>query len=76
MTYKLDGSKILFTLQRSDILDISPSDVISIEGFPDVSYVWTDHDSDFVENNPDADLFLQLERMDSDRYKATGLVLK
>jgi hypothetical protein len=75
MTYELKGNKMLFAINRSDILDISVNDVITIGGFPDASYVWTDHDADFVENNPDDDIFLEIERVGS-KYKASGIVLK
>lgn len=76
MNYKLDGAKLLLAIPRSEILDISVKDVITIEGFDGAKYEWTDHDSDFVENNPDADIFLELERTNGDAYRARGILLK
>ena len=76
MTYKLDGNKLLLAIPRAEILDISVKDVITVDGFEGARYVWTDHDSDFLENNPDADIFLQIERTNGDAYKATGILLK
>lgn len=76
MTYELDGSNLLFPISRAEILDISTSDVISLKGFPGLRYVWTEHDSEFVENNPDDDIFLQIERVDDARFQGTGIVLK
>ncbi|MGC1242814.1 MAG: hypothetical protein WA874_14580 [Chryseosolibacter sp.] len=74
MTYQLNGNSLLFAINRADILDISVNDIIAVEGFPGVNHVWTDHDSDFVENNPDDDIFLQVERK-GDQFKAAGIVL-
>ena len=76
MTYKLDGNKLLLGIPRAEILDISVRDIITVDGFDGARYVWTDHDSDFLENNPDADIFLQIERSQGDAYKATGILLK
>ena len=75
MTYTLDGSKVIFALNRADIVDISAGDIIKIDGFEGGDYKWTGHDSDFLENNPDADIFLELER-DGKGYKAKGILLK
>lgn len=76
MTYTVDGSTLIFALNRAAILDISPNDTITVEGFEGLSYEWTDHDSDFLENNPDAEIYLQAERSHGNRYKATGIILK
>jgi hypothetical protein len=76
MTYQLNGSTILLGINRTDILDISVNDTLSVDGFPGVNYQWTEQDSDFVENNPDDDIFLQIERVGDKQFKATGIVLK
>jgi len=76
MTYSLSGNRMLFNISRTEILDISVKDVIVVEGFPGIKYVWTDHDRDFVENNPDDDIFLQVERVSTDQFKAKGILLK
>lgn len=76
MTYELNGSDLLFAINRPDIVDISPDDVISVDGFPGISYVWTNQDSDFVENNPDDDIFLQVERVGNNAFRAKGILLK
>lgn len=76
MTYELDGSNMLLTINRTEIIDISVDDIIAIKGLPGARYVWTEQDSDFVENNPDDDIFLRIERVDGEDFKATGIVLK
>lgn len=76
MTYQLNGSDLLFAINRTDIVDITPDDVISVEGFPGIHYVWTNQDSDFVENNPDDDIFLQVERVGNNDFKAKGILLQ
>ena len=75
MTYQLNGNSLLFAINRTEILDISVDDVIALDGFPGVNYVWTEQDSDFVENNPDDEIFLQIERS-GNKYKASGIILK
>lgn len=76
MTYRLNGNSLLFAINRTDIPDISVNDTISVEGFPGVDYVWTAHDMEFVENNPDDDIFLQVERTGSSQFKGKEIVLK
>ncbi len=76
MTYKLDGNELLLTLKRAEILDISVKDVITVAGFPGVQYEWKDQDRDFVENNPDADIFLEIERKKDGEYKGCRILLK
>jgi hypothetical protein len=76
MTYRLKGDHILFAINRTEILDISVNDVITLDGFPGVSYVWTAHDREFMENNPDDEIFLQVQRVDGNKFKGTGILLK
>lgn len=75
MTYELSGKNLLLNIDRTEIIDISVNDIISLKGFPGARYVWTEQDSDFVENNPDDDIFLQIECVGKD-FKANGIVLK
>jgi hypothetical protein len=76
MTYQLTGNNLLFAIDRTQIVDISPDDVIQVDGFPGVAYVWTNHDAEFMENNPDDDIYLQVERVGNNRYNATGILLR
>lgn len=76
MTYQLNGNNLLFVLDRTEIIDISTDDVISVDGFPGISYAWTNHDAEFVENNPDDEIYLQVERVGDNQYRATGILLK
>ena len=76
MTYQLNGSNLLFVINRTEIIDISPDDEITVEGFPGVTYTWTNQDSDFMESNPDDDMYLQVERIGKNKFKAIGIALK
>jgi hypothetical protein len=76
MTYKLTGNNLFFAIDRTQILDISVGDIIAVDGYPGVNHIWTGHDSEFVENNPDDDIFLQIERVAGNKYKAVGILLK
>lgn len=76
MTYELNDSNLLFDLDRTAIIDISPGDVITVKGYPGVEYVWTTHDLEFLENNPDDDIYLKVERTEGNLFRATGILLK
>jgi hypothetical protein len=76
MTYSLNGNSLLFAIDRTEIIDISAGDTISVDGFPGVKHVWTEQDGDFVENNPDDEIFLQVQRLGEKDFKAGGILLK
>lgn len=76
MTYEVNGNNILIPINRTEILDISPDDMITLRAFPGVQHAWTTHDADFLENNPDDDIYLEVERLADDTYRARGILLK
>jgi hypothetical protein len=76
MTYQLNGNCLLFAISRAEILDISTGDLITLDGFTATGYTWKEQDSEFVENNPDDDIFLEMERQEDKTFKATRIVLK
>jgi hypothetical protein len=76
MTYKIDGKAMLFAISRVQIVSVSAGDRLQVEGLPGAEYQWTEQDSEFVENNPDDDIFLQVERTGENKYKATGILLR
>ena len=75
MIYKIEGKTMLFAIDRTQIIDISVGDTLQINGLQGASHVWTEHDSEFMENNPDDDIFLQIERTAENKYKSVGIVL-
>ena len=76
MTYKIDGNTLLFAIDRTQIIDISVNDVLQIQGFPGASHTWTEHDSEFIENNPDDEIYLQIERISENKFRSVGILLK
>lgn len=76
MTYQLNGDDLLFAINRTDIVDINEGDVIAVDGFTGVNYIWTNHDREFLENNPDDDIYLRVQRVDNNAFKAKGILLK
>jgi hypothetical protein len=76
MTYELEGNNLLLQINRADIVDISVDDTITVKGFGGLVYKWTEHDREFVENNPDDDIFLEIESADNRKFRAVGIVLK
>jgi hypothetical protein len=76
MTYNIEGNKMLFSIDRTTIIDISADDVIQVTGFPGAVHRWSEHDTEFVENNPDDEIFLQVERIGQNSFKALGIVLR
>lgn len=76
MVYQLEGSAFLFEIDRSKIIDISPGDILEIKSLPGLQYTWTDQDREFVENNPDDDIFIWVEQSKDNAYKACGIRLR
>jgi hypothetical protein len=76
MVYQLEGNAFLFEIDRSKIIDISAGDILEIKGMPDLRYTWTLQDSEFVENNPDDDIFISVERTKDQGYRAIGIRLR
>ncbi len=75
MTYQIEGNRMLFAITRSQIIDISVDDTLQVKDIPGASHVWTEHDSQFIENNPDDDIFLQIEKVAVNEYKASVISL-
>lgn len=76
MVYKIEGNQMLFSIDRTKIIDITPSDRIEVRGFPGAAHVWTEHDTEFIENNPDDEIFLLVERVDDNKFRTSGIMLK
>jgi hypothetical protein len=76
MDYHLKGKAMMIEIERSQIIDISSGDTITIDSFPGVSYTWTQQDTEFIENNPDDDVFLLIEETADKNYKACGIQLR
>lgn len=74
MVYQVEDDTVLFELDRRQIADISPGDVLKTTSFPG-EYVWTEHDSQFVENNPEAHLFLKIQRSSESGFQGLGVVV-
>ena len=76
MVYTVDSKRILCAVDRTKIIDISIGDTLQITALPKTNYVWKNQDSQFVENNPDKDIFIELEKTDSNNFHAVGIVVK
>jgi hypothetical protein len=74
MTYKVEDDTVLFELDRRKIADISPGDVLQTSVLPG-EYVWTEHDSQFVESNPEAHLFLKIKKASDSVFQGVGVVV-
>ena len=76
MRYQIPGNIVLCPIDRTHIIDIAVDDVLELQGFPGARYVWTEQDREFVENNPDDDIYLQLERdREEGNFRITGIFL-
>jgi hypothetical protein len=75
MVYSIKGDTLLFEVNRSQIIDISPGDTIEVAGLPGASYTWKNHDMEFLENNPDGNIFIRIERIDKNQYNAAKLLV-
>jgi hypothetical protein len=76
MIYQLDGTLLLFALNRIELIDISIGDTLQVKGFPAINYLWTAHDSSLIETNPDDDIFLEVERTPENEFKAVRIAIK
>lgn len=77
MTYEIDSSELLVQIDRSKILDITVGDTIAVSELSKAEYVWTEHDQQLLETNPDAELILKVARkQDGKAYQATGLIVR
>lgn len=76
MTYEIETGPMLVAISRAEILDISIGDSLQIRSFPETHYTWQQQDSELVENNPDADIFLRIEKTEDGQYHARGIELR
>jgi len=76
MIYQIEGKHLLLAMDRAAIIDINPGDILEVKGLPGVKYQWTEQDREFMENNPDDEIFLQIERTGENQYSAKGILLK
>jgi hypothetical protein len=73
MVYEVENESVWIEIDRTLILDISVGDQVTAKGFSDSSYTWTDQDAQFLENNPDARIFLNIERNVDNSFFAAGI---
>lgn len=75
MTYEIQTDTIMFEIDRTEIVDISVGDFLQPKGFPKGLYTWTEQDSQFIESNPDARVFLKVKRISDSNYKGIGIMM-
>ena len=75
MRYEIACDSLMFPLDRTKIIDISPGDTLEVKELNGASYTWTEQDREFMENNPDDELFLQVEK-NGKGFRATKIVLR
>jgi hypothetical protein len=75
MIYTIKDSHILIPISRTQIIDITINDTLKADGFPGAEYTWTKHDRELIEGNPDDEIFLQIDRIDDNKFKASGILL-
>ena len=75
MMYQVEDNTIMFEIDRRKIADITPGDTLKTNVLSIGEYVWTEHDSQFVESNPDAHLFLKVRKDGGNNYKGLGVIV-
>jgi hypothetical protein len=75
MTYEIKSNTMLFEMDRTAIADIAIGDVLKAQDLPDTEYTWTLHDSQFLESNPDARLFLKVQKVPGKNYRGVGVMI-
>lgn len=78
MMYEIENGPVLVAIDRTGIVDISIGDSLHIKDFSEISlsYTWTQQDSELVENNPDAEIYLKIEKGEDGTYRAGGLEIR
>ena len=74
MKYQVQDNTILFEIDRRQIADIAPGDVLEAANFPGGTYTWTEQDSQFMESNPEANVYLRLAA-NSGNYVGKGIAI-
>jgi len=75
MVYQLETNIILFEVDRTAIVDIAAGDVIKACCLENAEYTWSEQDSQFLESNPDARLFIKFSKQKDDQFKGLGLTV-
>jgi hypothetical protein len=75
MVYEIGSNTMLFEVDRASIIDISVGDIIHARGFHDAPYTWKQQDSQFIESNPDAKVFLKIRRDTDGTCEAAGVTI-
>jgi hypothetical protein len=76
MVYQIESGSILLKIDRSLILDITPGDEIEVPGLSDKKYNWKHQDSQFLESNPDAEIFLMFNNAEAEKLRPVEIVIK
>ncbi len=76
MNYSISQRRIFLPINRAHIIDISADDVLVVEGFQGATYTWTDHDAEFMENNPDDDIYLEMEKTGDNHYRVMRVLFE
>lgn len=75
MVYELKENILLIEIDRTVIVDISPGDVLQPGCLPSASYTWTEQDSQFMESNPDARIFIKFEKNEENQFHGIGVMV-
>lgn len=75
MVYELDSNTVLFEIDRTAIVDISIGDVLKVCCLSDATYTWTEQDTQFMESNPDARLFIRFEQNGKNKFVGRGVTI-
>jgi hypothetical protein len=75
MIYTIKDNHILIPISRTQIIDIAINDTLKADGFPGAEHTWTKHDRELIEGNPDDEIFLQIDKTDDNKFKASGILL-
>jgi hypothetical protein len=75
MLYEIQSDTMMFEIDRTAIVDISVGDDLRPKGFSKGLYTWTQQDSQFMESNPDARVFLKVRKTTGNDYKGIGIMV-
>jgi hypothetical protein len=74
MVYKIESDIVLVEIDRTAVVDISAGDTLESATLPNAKYKWTEQDSQFLESNPDARIFIKFQNANN-AFQGMGLIL-
>jgi hypothetical protein len=75
MQYEIEPTALLYEIDRTKIVDVAIGDTLIIQGYQQLEHTWTEQDMQFMENNPDAPIFLKFQKKNGGQLVGHGVTV-